>query len=258
VRRPLALLGCIFVPLIVASCGGDDEQEIADNQQPFPTADLVSDSSIPITASTDAAGADPVGADSSVASGGEFSECDDVEAPETREDGGATQPTETLDPALTWTLTFETSCGEFVVTLDLESAPHTTASLVALAQSGFYDDTVFHRIIPGFVVQGGDPTASGEGGPGYQTVDPPASDAAYVHGVVAMAKSPQEAAGTSGSQFFVVTGDDAGLPPDYAIVGVVTEGLDVVDLIGTLGDPATEEPTQVVLIESVTVESTAP
>ena len=257
-RRPLAFLGCVLVPLIVASCGGDDEQEIADNQQPFPTADLVSDSSIPITASTDAAGADPVGADSSAASGGEFSECDDVEAPGPREDGGATQPTETLDSALTWTLTFDTSCGEFVITLDLESAPSTAASLVALAQSGFYDDTVFHRIIPGFVIQGGDPTASGEGGPGYQTVDPPASDAAYVRGVVAMAKSPQEAAGTSGSQFFVVTGADSGLPPDYAIVGEVTEGLDVVDVIGPLGDPATEEPTQVVLIESVTADSTAP
>ena len=254
-RRPLALFGFFLVPLIVANCGGDDEQAIPDNQQPFPTADLVADSSV-ATTSTDAAGSDPVAAGSEASDSGS-SECDDVEAPETREDGGATQPTETLDPALTWTLTFETSCGEFVVTLDLESAPDTTASLVALAESGFYDDTVFHRIIPGFVVQGGDPTASGEGGPGYQTVDPPASDAAYVHGVVAMAKSPQEAAGTSGSQFFVVTGDDAGLPPDYAIVGDVTEGLGVVDLIGTLGDPATEEPTQVVLIESVTVESTS-
>ncbi|MDQ3543594.1 MAG: peptidylprolyl isomerase, partial [Actinomycetota bacterium] len=223
-------------------------------QQPFPTADLVADSSAATTTSTDAAGSDPVAAGSGASDSGS-SECANVEAPETREDGGATQPTETLDPALTWTLTFETSCGEFVVTLDLESAPDTTASLVALAESGFYDDTVFHRIIPGFVVQGGDPTASGEGGPGYQTVDPPAADATYVHGVVAMAKSPQEAAGTSGSQFFVVTGDDAGLPPDYAIVGDVTEGLDVVDLIGTLGDPATEAPTQVVLIESVTVES---
>ena len=142
------------------------------------------------------------------------------------------------------------------MTLDLESAPETTASLVSLAEDGFYDDTVFHRIVPGFVIQGGDPTQTGSGGPGYQTVDVPAADAAYTHGVVAMAKSGAEPAGTAGSQFFVVTGTDVGLPPDYAIIGEVTEGLDVVDLIGTLGDPATEQPTQAVVIESVTATGT--
>ena len=141
------------------------------------------------------------------------------------------------------------------MTLDLESAPATAASLVALAEDGFYDDTVFHRIVPGFVIQGGDPTQTGGGGPGYQTVDVPAADAAYTHGVVAMAKAGTEPAGTAGSQFFVVTGADVGLPPEYAIVGEVTEGLDVVELIGTLGDPATEQPTQPVVIESVTASS---
>jgi len=256
VRRPLVILGFLLVPLIAAGCGGDDEQEIPDNQQPFPTADLVSDTPATVPASTDAPAAD--GSDASggtSAVGATAAGCDDVAAPEPKEDGGATQPADTLDPALTWTLAFDTSCGTFVITLDLVSAPETAASLVALAESGFYDGTVFHRIVPGFVIQGGDPTGTGNGGPGYQTVDPPSADAEYLHGVVAMAKAPDEATGTSGSQFFVVTGDDAGLPPDYAVVGVVTEGLDVVDLIGTLGDAATEAPTQVVVIESVTVES---
>ena len=156
-----------------------------------------------------------------------------------------------------WTLSFDTSCGTFVVTLDLESAPTTAASLVALAEAGFYDDTVFHRIVPGFVIQGGDPTQSGSGGPGYQTVDVPAPDASYTHGVVAMAKAGPEPAGTAGSQFFVVTGADVGLPPEYAVVGEVTDGLDVVDLIGTLGDPATEQPTQAVVIESVSASSSS-
>jgi len=105
------------------------------------------------------------------------------------------------------------------------------------------------------VIQGGDPTQSGTGGPGYSTVDAPAPDAAYTKGVVAMAKTQAEPAGTSGSQFFVVTGDDIGLDPDYAIVGEVTEGLDVVELIGTLGDPATEQPLQPIVIESVTASS---
>ena len=143
----------------------------------------------------------------------------------------------------------------FTVTLDVASAPATAASLVSLANAGFFDNTIFHRIVPGFVIQGGDPTQTGSGGPGYQTVDPPASDARYTKGVVAMAKSGAEPAGTSGSQFFVVTGADVGLPPDYAIVGNVTSGLDVAERIGQLGDPATEQPTRPVVIESVKVET---
>ena len=181
--------------------------------------------------------------------------CAEVDPPPARGDGGATAPTATLDPAETWSLTFETSCGSFVVTLDLESAPDTAASLVALAEDGYFDDTVFHRIVPDFVIQGGDPTQTGSGGPGYKTVDVPATDATYTRGVVAMAKAGTEPAGTAGSQFFVVTGADVGLPPEYAVVGEVTEGLDVVELIGTLGDPATEQPTQPVVIESVTASS---
>ena len=106
------------------------------------------------------------------------------------------------------------------------------------------------------MIQGGDPTQSGAGGPGYSTVDRPQSDAAYVKGVVAMAKTQAEPAGTAGSQFFVVTGDDIGLPPDYAIVGKVTKGLDVVQLIDTQGDPATEQPLRPVVVRSVTAAST--
>ena len=181
--------------------------------------------------------------------------CDDVEAPAPRDDGGQTAPTEPLDASQTWTLTFDTSCGTFVVTLDLESAPKTAASLVALARAGYYDDTVFHRIVPGFVIQGGDPTQSGNGGPGYTTVDPPPAGAAYTKGVVAMAKTATDAAGTAGSQFFVVIGDGSGIAPEYAVAGTVTSGLDVVERIGELGDPTTEQPLQPVVIDAVTVGS---
>jgi len=181
--------------------------------------------------------------------------CEDVSAPSARDDGGGTAPTERLDPERTWTLAFDTSCGTFVVTLDLDSAPATAASLVSLAKAGYYDDTIFHRIVPGFVIQGGDPTQSGTGGPGYKTVDVPKADAAYTKGVVAMAKTADEPAGTSGSQFFVVTGDDVGLPPEYAVVGTVTEGMDVVERIDQLGDPTTEQPLQPVVIHSVTASS---
>lgn len=184
-----------------------------------------------------------------------MSGCEDVSAPAPRDDGGGTAPTERLDPERTWTLTFATSCGTFVVTLDLDSAPATAASLVSLAKAGYYDDTIFHRVVPGFVIQGGDPTQSGTGSPGYKTVDVPKADAAYTKGVVAMAKTADEPAGTSGSQFFVVTGDNIGLPPEYAVVGSVTEGMDVVERIDALGDATTEQPLQPVVIRSVTASS---
>ena len=181
--------------------------------------------------------------------------CEDVEAPEPREGGGETKPTAPLDDSKHWTLTFDTSCGTFVVTLEPGSAPEAAASLVALAENGYFDDTLFHRIVPGFVIQGGDPTQSGAGGPGYSTVDPPSEDSVYPRGIVAMAKAGDEPSGTAGSQFFVVTGEDVALSPDYAIVGEVTDGLDVVERIGALGDPQTEQPLQPVVIESVTASS---
>jgi peptidyl-prolyl cis-trans isomerase B (cyclophilin B) len=152
-----------------------------------------------------------------------------------------------------WELVFATSHGEFTVRLDPDSAPWSTASLVQLARDGFFDGTSFHRIVPGFVIQGGDPTGTGSGGPGYTTVDRPPAGTRYTKGVVAMAKTAAQAAGTSGSQFFVVTAEDAGLAPDYAVVGSVTEGLDVVERIGELGDRSTEEPLEPVEIRGVEV-----
>jgi cyclophilin family peptidyl-prolyl cis-trans isomerase len=179
--------------------------------------------------------------------------CADVEAPAPKADGGATKPSEPLDDARTYMLVMETSCGDFEITLDQELAPDTAASLVSLANDGFYDSTIFHRIVPGFVVQGGDPTGGGSGGPGYSTVDAPPSDAAYTRGVVAMAKTQTEAPGTAGSQFFIVTGEDVGLPAEYAIVGEVTDGFETVERIEALGDAATEQPLQPIVLERVTV-----
>ena len=179
--------------------------------------------------------------------------CADVDAPAAKPDGGATKPSGLLDEAVTYTLVFETSCGDFEITLDQETAPDTAASLVALAKSGFYDNTTFHRVVPGFVIQGGDPTGSGGGGPGYSTVDVPPSGAAYTRGIVAMAKTPTEPPGTSGSQFFVVTAENAPLPAEYAIVGEVTKGYETVERIEALGDVTTEQPSQPVVVERVSV-----
>jgi cyclophilin family peptidyl-prolyl cis-trans isomerase len=178
--------------------------------------------------------------------------CEDVDAPEPRDPGVNTLPPRGLDFTKTYALVFETNCGSFTVTLDGESAPNTSASLVRLTENGYFDDTIFHRIVPDFVIQGGDPTQTGTGGPGYKTVDAPAEDTRYVKGVVAMAKTDAEPPGTAGSQFFVVTTGDANLPPEYAVVGEVTGGLDVVERIGLLGDES-QQPTQAVVISAATV-----
>lgn len=159
-----------------------------------------------------------------------------------------------LEADKTYRLVMNTNQGSFTIELDTEAGPCASASMVALAKKGYFDGTRFHRIVPGFVIQGGDPTASGTGSPGYETVDTPPEDAKYTKGVVAMAKGLQEPAGTAGSQFFVVTAEDSGLTPEYAILGKIVEGLDVVEKIGRLGGPD-ERPTERVEIESVKVET---
>jgi cyclophilin family peptidyl-prolyl cis-trans isomerase len=165
------------------------------------------------------------------------------------------KPTTLLSTHTQYFLVFTTNCGSFTISIDQAESPHAAASFVTLAQKGFFDKTIFHRIVPGFVIQGGDPTGTGGGGPGYTTVDTPPTNAAYTHGVVAMAKTSTAPNGTAGSQFFIVTEANAGLPPQYAIIGKVTSGLDIVDRIGLLGNSA-QQPTMVVEIESVRVEAT--
>jgi peptidyl-prolyl cis-trans isomerase B (cyclophilin B) len=147
----------------------------------------------------------------------------------------------------------ETSCGDFTVALDSERAPKTVNSFAFLVEKGFYDGLSFHRIVPDFVIQGGDPLGDGTGGPGYSVDEKPPANLAYTKGVVAMAKSEAEPPGRSGSQFYVVTGADAGLPPEYALVGKVSEGMDVVERIGKLGTPA-QTPKQTVIIEHAEIE----
>ena len=180
--------------------------------------------------------------------------CKTAAQPSPRATGGQKAPKKSLDAKKAYDVTFETNCGSFTVRLDVKRAPNIAASIVSLVKAGFYNKTVFHRIVPGFVIQGGDPTATGTGGPGYSVVDSPPKDLKYTLGLVAMAKTQTEAPGTSGSQFFVVTGQDVGLPPDYGLVGRVTKGLDVVQLIGTLGN-AEQQPTRIVQIVRATVKN---
>jgi cyclophilin family peptidyl-prolyl cis-trans isomerase len=178
--------------------------------------------------------------------------CEEVEAPKPKS-ASFGKPKQTVEPGESVTATVETSCGEFEIALDVRRAPKTVNSFVFLAEEGFYDGLTFHRVAPGFVIQGGDPTGSGTGGPGYSVDEEPPEGLSYTKGIVAMAKSPAEPPGRSGSQFFVVLSADAGLPPEYALVGQVGEGFDVVERIGELGTPA-EKPKQTVTIEKIAIE----
>jgi peptidyl-prolyl cis-trans isomerase B (cyclophilin B) len=169
----------------------------------------------------------------------------------------AAKPTARLDPSKSYDVRFRTNCGSFTIRLAVKTSPETTASFLSLVKKGYFDGTVFHRIVPGFVIQGGDPTGSGTGGPGYTTVDPPPASTRYTLGLAAMAKAGSEPAGSSGSQFFVVTAKDAQLPPDYAVLGKVVKGLAVVEAVGQLGDPSSGSegvPTETVEIEKATVD----
>jgi len=164
------------------------------------------------------------------------------------------KPTQVVEKGEAASVTMETTEGSFTIALDTERAPITANNFAYLTEEGFYDGLGFHRIVPDFVIQGGDPKGDGTGGPGYSVVEKPPSDLKYTPGVVAMAKSGAEAPGTSGSQFYVVTGSGgASLPPEYALVGKVSEGMDVVDKIGKLGGPD-ESPTKDVVIEKATLE----
>ena len=181
--------------------------------------------------------------------------CTDVSTPSPRDESDHQAPTSQLDAGKTYRVVVQTNCGEFTIALDQKSSPKTSASFVSLVDDGYFDDTIFHRIVPGFVIQGGDPTGKGTGGPGYTTVEPPPADASYVKYVVAMAKTSSEPPGAAGSQFFVVTAPDAQLPAEYALLGNVTDGQDVVDRIGKLGDPSTQAPTRPVVIQKMSVET---
>jgi peptidyl-prolyl cis-trans isomerase B (cyclophilin B) len=222
-RLPL-LLATLLAALVFAACGSSDEQKAASTP-----------ASTPPPSPAEAAG------------------CEQVDAPTPKEGTKLAKPKGELAAGKTYVATVVTSCGDFEITLDAKRAPRTGGSFKYLADKGFFDGLTFHRIVPGFVIQGGDPAGNGQGGPGYSVVETPPADLTYTKGVVAMAKTETERPGTSGSQFFVVTAEDAQLPPDYAVLGKVTKGQEVVDKIGVVPTVENDEPAEPVVIRSIKV-----
>ena len=213
---PVALL--LVCALLLAACGGEKEKASSPTETPAPAE----------------------------------TGCEKVPAAKPK-DVKVARPTAKLKKGKTYVARVLTNCGEFDITLDPARAPRTGGSFKTLVDKRFYDGLSFHRIVAGFVIQGGDPEGDGNGGPGFQIVEPPPQDLTYSKGVVAMAKAETDPAGTSESQFFVVTGEDAGLPPDYALLGKVTKGQDVVDKIGVAEVGPDEQPLQPIVIRQIRI-----
>jgi peptidyl-prolyl cis-trans isomerase B (cyclophilin B) len=231
VLRPvLALLGACV--LAVAACGSDDDggttsSPAASTQQPAAEA-----------------GALPAG-------------CRTVAAPRPKP-ARERRPTSRLASGRTWTVRLQTNCGTISIRLAASRAPRTAASFASLVRRRFYDGLTFHRIAGDpasgpFVIQGGDPLGTGVGGPGYSVVEAPPGGTRYTRGTVAMAKTATEAPGASGSQFFIVTAEDAGLPAEYALVGRVAQGEDVVERIASVQTDQNERPASPIVIQRATL-----
>jgi cyclophilin family peptidyl-prolyl cis-trans isomerase len=214
-RRGVAALVAVgllvAVVFLVSQMGDDEEQDVA-------------------TDATTSTVAPPT-----TAAAGPPKPCPPVEGAPERTTSFPAPPPDCIEPAKTYTAMFETDVGSFTAALDPERAPRTVNNFVYLARYRYYDGITFHRVIPGFVVQGGDPQGTGSGDPGYKFADELPEEGEYEIGSLAMANSGPD---TNGSQFFVVTGDQgAGLPPKYSLFGKVTAGLDVVKKIEADGSP---------------------
>jgi peptidylprolyl isomerase len=160
-------------------------------------------------------------------------------------------PAMEIDPAKQYTAEMDTSLGTLTIALDPVAAPKTVNNFVFLARQGFYDGVVFHRIIQGFMCQGGDPEGSGRGGPGYRFEDELPKPGRYEVGSLAMANAGPN---TNGSQFFIISGPSGvRLPPQYSLFGKVVKGLDVVDTMEKVPTNPGDRPKDDVVINSVTI-----
>jgi cyclophilin family peptidyl-prolyl cis-trans isomerase len=161
-------------------------------------------------------------------------------------------PEMTIDPSRTYTATIRTNKGDITAKLFADEAPTTVNNFVFLAREGFYDDVIFHRVIAGFMIQGGDPTGTGTGGPGYRFDDEleAARARGYRMGTLAMANAGPN---TNGSQFFIMH-QDYGLPPQYNVFGKAIDGLDVVDAIATTPTSAGDRPIEDVVIRTIDID----
>ena len=232
-------LSAVAVALVTAGCGGGDS-----------AAGTPAESSPPASSTAPAE-------DAGVITNSTGAECSArVPDPPADPKSYASAPPMTIDTSTAYRATLSTSCGDIVIALNAKAAPKTVNNFVFLARQGFYDGLTFHRVVAGFVIQGGDPEGKGYGGPGYTFPDELPNDG-YPTGSVAMANSGPN---TNGSQFFIVTGDASALPNSFSKFGRVVRGLKVaktiegfVDPGADPGDPSSQTPTSPIYIYSVKI-----
>ena len=240
-------IAAVFLLVWVVSLFSDDEGDSSTAElEPFSTEEVATDDTTADTAATE--GSALADGDDAATGSTECPPEDGSAEPQQSFDG---PPPMCIDETATYEATFTTNMGEFTMTLDPSIAPETVNNFVVLARYHYFDDTVCHRIIPGFVVQCGDPTATGTGGPGYTFPDELPAEGDYQIGSVAMANSGPD---TNGSQFFIITGDDgAALSPDYSLFGEVTEGFDDTVVAMEAAGSDTGAPAEEVRITSVEI-----
>ena len=235
-RTPRLLLLAGAAALALAACGADDDGTAGSGADTTPPA--IVDTTAPATSPNVVGGAECAKADGS--------------SPKTQQFSAI--PPNCIEDGKTYTATIETNQGTLHVTLRNDIAPVTVNSFVNLARFHYFDGTTCHRAIQGFVVQCGDPTATGTGGPGYEIPDEFDKIEPYRIGSVAMAKTRQPNSG--GSQFFIITGDQgAALPPSYTLFGqVIDDDLGLVAALDALGNPQDGPPLQPIDITSITIQ----
>jgi cyclophilin family peptidyl-prolyl cis-trans isomerase len=263
VRRAAFFLAILLAPVALGACGKDNPAAgKAETTAPAPartaTATATATATTPTVTATAAATSGATLPPRSTRDG-----CKAVPPPQPSANPDRRLSRQRLSKSRVYTLVMRTNCGTLRIRLSSISWPKTTASFAGLVRNKFFDGLTFHRIAkPGgndYVIQGGDPLGTGNGGPGYSIFETPPSTTKYPRYTVAMAKSQDERAGTSGSQFFIVTAPaGAPLDPDYAVIGRVTSGKNVVRRIARVAtDPATEMPIDPVVISSVRIRSSA-
>jgi peptidylprolyl isomerase len=178
-------------------------------------------------------------------------ECPAVDGSSPKTQRFSAQPPMCIDPAKTYTAEMKTSMGTMIIALDPIGAPITVNNFVFLARYHYFDGIIFHRIIQGFVCQGGDPDGNGRGGPGYKFQDELPKRGRYEIGSVAMANAGPN---TNGSQFFLISGPSgAGLPPQYSLFGKIIKGLEILDAMEKVPTAAGDRPLVDVVIDQVTI-----
>ena len=243
------LMAC--TALVASSCGSDessDDSPAAVDPTEATGGDTVADTDTDTDAADGVAG-DTVADADAVASD---PECPPLEGTSEQLQTFDAPPPMCLDPNASYQALVVTNKGEFTIDLDQDKAPETTNSFVFLARNQYFDNTVCHRIIPGFVVQCGDPTATGTGGPGYTIIDEPPAAGEYQIGSIAMANTG--APNSGGSQFFIITGEQgAALPPQYSLFGEVIDGFDGTVVSMEAAGTATGDPSEPIEIQSITI-----